>query len=194
MVLSALTQALTHGSAHTIPPDLALAAGAATFHPEEVVAALVDVNPTSSPGPDGIPFSLWMVGRNVWAPLLARLFTAIAKTGYLPLGFNLGTITPLPKPGFPGITTPAGKRPITLLPSVYRLMAKVVTTRFAAALASAIGPEQSGFLPGRRIEDNILLTSLVPSALIALDVAGATIYLDISKAFDTINREFLYRI
>jgi hypothetical protein len=71
-------------------------------------------------------------------------------------------------------------------------MAKVVTTRFAAALASAIGPEQSGFLPGRRIEDNILLTSLVPSALIALDVAGATIYLDISKAFDIIDREFLY--
>ena len=206
-VLAALQQARHDGSVGTIHPDRAAAAGAATFTAEEVAHALAQAPSSSSPGPDGIPFTMWQLqlavqggrasrmqdGPRVWAPLLAHLFTGIATTGHLPPAFNLGTITPLPKPGQPNIPPPAGKRPITLLNSIYRIMAKVVANRFSDALAPAIGPEQSAFLPGRYIADNILLTSLVPHLCLALDVHGAVVFLDISKAFDTIDREFLYQ-
>lgn len=207
-VLAALRQARHDGSVSAIHPSIAAAAGAATFTAEEVAEALAQAPSSSSPGPDGVPFTMWQLqlqpmqqggrpgvqdGPRIWAPLLARLFTAIATTGHLPPAFNLGTITPLPKPGQPSIAPPAGKRPITLLNSLYRIMAKVVANRFSTALAPAIGPEQSAFLPGRYIADNILLTSLVPHLCLALDVQGAVVFLDISKAFDTIDRDFLYQ-
>ncbi|KAJ9512871.1 hypothetical protein QJQ45_029154 [Haematococcus lacustris] len=61
-------------------------------------------------------------------------------------------------------------------------------------MAPAIGREQSAFLPGRRIEDNINTTSLLPHALQSQGLSAANIYLDIAKAFDTVDRHFLYTL
>ncbi|KAL6761519.1 hypothetical protein V8C86DRAFT_1759496, partial [Haematococcus lacustris] len=95
-----------------------------------------------SPGLDGLPYNLWRVDGDCWAPLIAKLFTAIGTTGTLPTGFNRGTITPIPKPSAPNLSNPTSYRPITLLPSLYRLLAKILAARFGKAMAPAIGREQ----------------------------------------------------
>ncbi|KAL6744710.1 hypothetical protein V8C86DRAFT_1773166, partial [Haematococcus lacustris] len=95
-----------------------------------------------SPGPDGLPYNLWRVDGDCWAPLIAKLFTAIGTTGTLPTGFNRGTITPIPKPSAPNLSNPTSYRPITLLPSLYRLLAKILAARSGKAMAPAIGREQ----------------------------------------------------
>ena len=46
----------------------------------------------------------------------------------------------------------------------------------------------------RRIEDNIATTSLLPHVLLADNVTGAIVFLDISKAYDTVDRAFLFRV
>ena len=56
----------------------------------------------------------------------------------------------------------------------------------------AIGTEQSAFLPLRRIEDNINFTTLLPLVLSSRGALGATVFPDISKAFDTVDRAFLF--
>ncbi len=58
----------------------------------------------------------------------------------------------------------------------------------------AWGPEQTAYLPGRRIEDAVLTTSLLPHVLLADNITGAIIFLDISKAFDTVDRQFLFKV
>ncbi|NBK23353.1 MAG: hypothetical protein EOM68_15140, partial [Spirochaetia bacterium] len=193
-ILAALQTEIERGSVHTILPAQGLAAGAAEVTHEEVVYALQRTNPTSSPGHDGIPYSLWRIDNYCWAPLLAHLFTAVGTLGLLPPGFNKGTITPIPKQGATNTSAPPSYRPITLLPCLYRLLGKILAYRFGIALAPALGPEHAAFLPGRRIEDNINFTSLLPPALHAAGVTAATFFLDISKAFDTIDRPFLYRL
>ncbi len=192
-VLQALAAELAAGSVSPIPPPLAASAGAADVSPAEVMAALRTMH-TSAPGPDRIPLQFWSLGDGIWAPLLAHLFTAIGHTGTLPHGFSLGSICPIPKPEAQDLADPASCRPITLLGTCYRLLAKILSRRFGPAMSHAIGPEQSAYLPSRLIHDNITFTSLLPAVMITHDSTGAIVFVDISKAFDTLDRPFLFNI
>jgi len=58
------------------------------------------------------------------APLLARLFTAVAELGILPARFHEGLITVIYKSG--DRSEPTNYRPITLLCTDYRLFTKVL--------------------------------------------------------------------
>ena len=194
LVLAALQNDIARGIVLPIPSPLALAAGAAVVSPAEVLLALSQLPARSSPGPDSIPYSLWRVGNYSWAPLLAHLYSAIGTTGEAPPDFNLGTVTPILKPGMPDSTAPSAFRPITLLPSLYRILAKILSHRFSIAMEHAIGPEQSAYLPSRQIGDNINFTSLLPHILVANGTTGANIFIDISKAYDTLDRDFIFRI
>ncbi|MFN7883317.1 MAG: RNA-directed DNA polymerase, partial [bacterium] len=193
-VLDSLRDQIAAGSVHCLPADLAEAAGAAEVSTEEVVAALTRCQWDSSPGPDGLPYTLWTLGGGVWAPLLARFFTAIARTGTMPTDFNLGVITSLLKPDAADPTQPSAYRPITLLNTLYRILAKVIAARFNLVMQHAIGPEQTAYLRGRLIGDNVAFTSLLPHVLHALGLSGALIIVDIAKAYDTVHREFAYSI
>ncbi len=79
--------------------------------------------------------------------LLTRLYSAIGTTGQLPHGFHDGLITVLHKAG--DRVDPANYRPITLLNTNYRLLAKVLANRLAPHLSKAMGPEQTAFVNGR---------------------------------------------
>ena len=60
---------------------------------------------------------------------------------------------------------PACYRPITLLNTDYRLLAKLLAARLGPVLAASIGPEQTAFLPGRLMGDNVTFLQLLPDAL-----------------------------
>ena len=77
----------------------------------------------------------WRCCRRPLLPLLAALFSAIGALRATPDGFLLGTLLPLPKgvTGEPGYdpAEPLCSRPITLLNSDYRLVARVLALRLA---------------------------------------------------------------
>jgi endonuclease/exonuclease/phosphatase family metal-dependent hydrolase len=191
-VLAALRADIHTGLANLIPADLAHAAGEAPFTAAEVWTALQAAAPDTSPGPDGLPVAVW--ASEGWAALLAHLFNACFACNRFPAGFLDGTISPLFKDGAPDVTQAPAFRPITLLNCDYRVLAACLATRFGVALAPAIGPEQSAFLPGRRIEDSILFSSLLPHVAHVMGVPLALISLDIAKAYDTVCRQFLFAV
>ena len=47
-------------------------------------------------------------------------------------------------------------RPITILNSDYKLLAKTLATRLGPALQHVVDPTQTAFVPGRWIGDNVL--------------------------------------
>ena len=193
-ILAALRHQLEIGYVRPIDLLAALSAGSSVFTHEEVKVALQSTFPGSAPGPDGIPYTMWRVCDDSWAPLLAKLFTAIGTLGRFPPNFHNGTITPIPKPEAADVTAPVSYRPITLLNTQYRILCKILASRYGAAMAPAIGPEHTAYLPGRRIEDNINFTSLLAHVMHAIDIPSATFFLDVSKAFDTVDREFMFRV
>ncbi len=190
-VLAAVRQHATR-----VATTAAEAAGRRAMDAGEVARAVSGLRPGSSPGPDGLPPGVWKLADRALAPLLCRLGSAIGACGRTPAGFLDGAVVVLHKSGDP--TDLANYRPITLLNTDYRALARVLTARFTTMLHPVIGREQAACLPGRSIGDNILLMQLLPSLLalqhgntLGLPDAGALVFLDIRKAFDTVCRTFL---
>jgi hypothetical protein len=123
--------------------------GATAVQPAEVLRALRSAPSGKSPGHDGLPVELYRKFKAVFAPFLARLFTAITTLGSLPARFHEGLITIIHKRG--ERSDPANYRPITLLCTDYRLFAKVLALRLNVCVGDIIDREQTAFVPGRQI-------------------------------------------
>lgn len=188
-----------HASTSRLDPAKAEAAGVATVTPEEVAKAAKHTKPGRAPGPDGIPTDVWLRGGAPVHRLLAALFTAVGRSSTTPASFLDGAVKPIFKAG--DAADPANYRPITLLNTDHRLLAKVLARRLSPLLAEAIGPEQAGFLTGRRGSDNILALQLLPAVLqagrssrpsaLAQSTTAAVLCIDFAKAFDRVARHFL---
>lgn len=169
----------------------ARSAGDPVITSEEVAAAMQLLAPGKSPGPDGLPVELWWLGGNgVWVPMLSRLFTVMRAQFSMPADFALGAVCPIYKGSGP-LSTAASFRPITLLNADYKVLTKVLAGRFGEAMSDSIGVDQGAFLPGRDIGDSIAFEQLLSAALSAAGLPGAAVLLDIAKAYDTIDRQFL---
>jgi hypothetical protein len=131
------------------------------------------------------------------APLLARFYNAMFNTNTAARQFAHGVISGIPKEANPGPLVESPKtRPITVLDMTYRVLAKVHVNRLAPRLEGVIHPAQRAFLPGRSIADAIWLPQMV-GALLECSVADASIFTlscDIAKAYDTVDRQFLWTV
>ena len=125
-------------------------------------------------------------------PLLTQLFSSIGASGQLPRGFHDGIISVLHKKG--SRADPANYRPITLLNTDYRLLAKVLAHRLGAVLPSIIGKEQTAFVRGRSIGENCHLLQLLPHLLAKERRWGLVVFCDFRKAYDTVDRGFLLAV
>ncbi|KAL2610753.1 hypothetical protein R1flu_022445 [Riccia fluitans] len=83
-------------------------------------------------------------------------------------------------------------RPITLLNTCYKILAKLLTSHLQRILPSIISPQQTGFILGRNMLDNILSFWLTNDNLIQQRRSGLFLKLDFEKAFDRVEHEFLW--
>ena len=169
-----------------VPADLTTALEDTEITAEEVGGALARARSGKAAGPDGLPVELWKHYRQRVGGLLARVFTAAWQQGALPPGFLDGAITIAYKKGDP--LEPSNYRPLTMLNTDYRVLARLLSDRLLPALDAVIPLTQTAFLPGRRIGDTILLHQLLPDALRNDRSAAILLSLDIQKAFDTAPR------
>lgn len=201
-VLEALRAQLQSGIGSSILPGDCETAGHTTVSAEEVTQAISASRAGTSPGPDGIPIELWRWCKEDAAPLLAAVLTAIGSADaaeQVPAWFAQGAVTAIYK-GKGDMTLLGNYRPITLLNTDYRLLAKCLATRWAVVLGKAIGRHQTAFLPDRLIGENILFQQLLPAALRSQRTRpelgpanGAVAFLDFKKAYDTVSRPFLFQ-
>jgi hypothetical protein len=119
---------------------------------------------------------------NEVAPTLLLAFKAMLARGLTSKYINKGMITLIPKSG--NHSKFGNWRPITLLGSIYKILAKTLTKRIQEFLPLVIRPNQTGFIEGRSILDNNFL------AQEALDLV--LLLFDFEKAFDGIEWGFLF--
>ncbi|XP_055814243.1 uncharacterized protein LOC129883649 [Solanum dulcamara] len=77
------------------------------------------------------------------------------NTGKLYKDVNCTAVTLLPK--VPNLSNIREYRPIACCTILYKLIAKVLADRIQKVIANVISQTQAGFIPGRKVADNIML-------------------------------------
>ena len=174
------------------PVGVQPANGDQTVCEHEIAAAMAAARPGTAPGPDGLPLTLFKRFKDLLLPVLARVFCAVGHACQVPAHFLDGAIVAILKLGGDPLAT-VGYRPITLLNTDYRLLARVLGDRLQPALHVVISPSQTAFLKGRRSGANILTLQMLVDVLPSNSELVAAL-LDFAKAYDTIDRGFLLSV
>jgi hypothetical protein len=105
---------------------------------------------------------------------------------------NKGLITLIPKSG--DYARLGNWRPITLLCSSYKILAKVLAGRLQAVLPQIIRPNQTGFVEGRSILDNVFIAQEALEWVEESEQDLVLLLLDFEKIFNRIEWGFLFKV
>jgi hypothetical protein len=148
--------------------------------------------PDTSPGRDGIPYAFWNLSPIDSANRLAKLANVLAANKSIPESMRQVIITTIPKVEDPYHT--GLYRPISLLNTDYKIIARVWANRLGPILADIIGHHQRGFVPGRDGRENILNVQLIHDTMSWENLDGIFLFLDQEKAFDRVSHKTLNKV
>ena len=157
---------------------------------ETVLDILAKPKP-SSPGPDGMPFSLYSSLSDISAPILHGAICSMAEGHTPPKSFNMGDLCLFPKDN---TTLISRTRPITMNNFDNRIIAAVVSRTLMPSVDFISEHCQKGFINGRLGDDNIkAITKKFYSSLLAQE-PNHFLFIDSAKAFDSIDHPFLFDV
>ncbi|TYZ61896.1 hypothetical protein PybrP1_006472 [[Pythium] brassicae (nom. inval.)] len=144
---------------------------------------------------DGLSNDLFKDVGEVLAQPLSYTFTAIVEGADFLDEFNEGLVIRLRKKG--DLPDPFDYRPIAILPTSYKIFASVLAQRLQKHLGTLIGTTQQGFVRRRHIERSVIMMLAILATAestkgVSLKDSPALGLLDFRKAYDTLDRGFLF--
>ncbi|KAK2648406.1 hypothetical protein Ddye_015895 [Dipteronia dyeriana] len=82
-------------------------------------------------------------------------------------------------------------RPISLVGSMYKILAKVLASRIKKVMESVVGDSQLAFVKNRQIVDSFMIAKEVIQKWKSKKEGGLVVKLDFEKAFDSVEHKFL---
>ena len=157
---------------------------------EELKDALTSFADNKSPGEDGFTKEFYEAFFDLlWKDLLNSYNDAFNK-GSLSVSQKRGTITLIPK-GDENLSDLKNWRPISLLNIDYKILSEVLAKRMEQHLPKLIHSDQTGFVNGRYIGQNIRLLSDIMEFSESKNFQGILLFVDFEKAFDTLEWSFI---
>ncbi|GJV33263.1 RNA-directed DNA polymerase, eukaryota, partial [Tanacetum coccineum] len=156
---------------------------------EEVKRAVWDCGTNKSPGPDGFSFEFY---RKYWTTIDDDVFQAVRDffvNGHFPRGCNSSFIALIPK--IQDAKFVKDFRPISLIGSVYKIIAKILANRLCLVLPYLISDVQSAFVANRQILDGPFILNELLSWCKFKKLNGMIFKVDFEKAFDSVKWDYL---
>ena len=167
-----------------------------SFHTidEETTAHIINrLKNKESSGIDGISNKLLKIAKNQITKPLTLIINQMIKTGIFPDKLKISRVTPIYKANKKDQFS--NYRPISLLPSLSKIFEYVIYDQLSLYFIDnrLLSPQQYGFRPKHSTE--LAALNLIDQLTYKLDQnkIPINIYLDLSKAFDTLNHEIIIK-
>ena len=160
------------------------------FTSSEIRKAIWTLKNNKIPGMDQINVELIKYSPEVVCEKIAATYNNIAATGKHPNKITHGILRALQKPGKPKGPT-SNLRPIILLSVLRKILAVCAMKRINSRLDSAIPMSQAAYRKNRSTTEHVFATKLIIERTISTDETVYLFLLDMSKAFDSIQRNTL---
>ena len=149
------------------------------------LAALKTLKNSKTPGIDGLPAEFYkFFWTDIKVALLKSINYALIK-GELSLDQRRWLISLIPKKDNDRLRI-KNWRPISLLTTDYKLITKCLAKRILKVIDKLISSDQTGYLKGRYIDENIRTVHDVITYLHERNLSGMLLLIDFEKAFDTV--------
>ena len=162
------------------------------FIKEEIVRAIKSLGKNKAVGTDGLSAELYQHYVDQMADVYALIFEACYETRDLPQTTREALICLLFKKG--DTKLPKNWRPISLLNTDYKILAKLLAARLSKLLPYLLSRDQNGFVAGRQLEDAVMMCQMVIDYLAINHDSAYLIMLDQEKAFDRVDPTYLLDI
>ncbi|XP_022157428.1 uncharacterized protein LOC111024128 [Momordica charantia] len=157
----------------------------------EVREVLFSMNSGKAPGSDGFSVGFFKAAWSIVGDDFCKAVLHFFDTFYMPSGVNATSLTLILK-----IPNPSGLgdfRPISCCNVLYKCITKLLANRLKVWLPRFISKNQSAFVPGRRIVDNILLCQeLVGGYHLKKGMPRCVPKVDLQKAYDSVHWDSLF--
>ena len=156
---------------------------------EEVTAAVKQLPAGKAPGTDTIPAEFYQA---LWEEIdsdILHFVTESLDQAHIAEELNVSKIALLPKSE--DRSRIQNFRPISLLNTPYKIIAKILANRMKPLLHHWILPSQTGFDPNRCILDNVFLAFEAIEWALENKQTLSMLLLDFEKAYDRVNWTFL---
>ena len=160
----------------------------------ELKVAALAAPPGRTPGSDGIPAELYKVHWDELGPALLELYTSAIAAGELPQELTEAIVTLMLKKDSDA-ELPGSYRPLSLINTDYKILARVLAARLKLVIGAACGPGQAAYVPDHSIfECTETITSAIKimAELKSEYAEGALIFFDAEKAFDIVQHDALF--
>nr|CAN75609.1 hypothetical protein VITISV_002943 [Vitis vinifera] len=160
------------------------------FSEEEVRMAVFQLNKAEkAPGPDGFTLAIYQECWDVIKEDLMRVFFEFHTKGVINQSTNATFIAMVPKKS--QTFKISDYRPISLVTSLYKIIAKVLSGRLRKVLHETIFGSQGAFVEGRQILDAVLIANEVVDEKRRSGEEGVVFKIDFEKAYDHVEWGFL---
>ena len=165
------------------------------FHKEEIFQVIHSMHLTKALGLDGMPVIFYQKYWDIIGDDVSKKILTILNSNAPMADLNKTNIALIPKIKNP--TKMSDFRPISLCNVSYKIISKILAKRLKPILSTIISENQSAFVPGRLITDNVLVTFEIMHYL-KKRKRGKDNYmevkLDVSKVYDRVEWSFLEKM
>ena len=160
---------------------------------KEIYEASLKLNNNKSPDNNGLQAEHIKYAPKCVRQDIANLLNEVAETGTYPIDHKHGLIIPNQKLGQKeGVEN---IRPVIMLSILLRLLASCFIKRISDKIDSMIPLSQAAYRKGRSTTEHVFaMKILCEKAITSCDYSTHILLLDMTKAFDTINRKHLYKL
>jgi hypothetical protein len=160
----------------------------------EIEKTLFMMHPSKSPGPDDFTAGFYIKHWDILKNDVCSAIRSFLEGGEIPEVVNTTVLVLIPKIKHPQELSQY--RPISLCNVLYKIASKVLALRLRPVLVKIISEEQSAFVPGRLITDNVLTSyeSIHYLKRKKGKSGSCAIKLDMAKAYDRVEWQYLREV